>query len=184
MAISTAEVHRLAYESKEKATEVVEVLSRLHRWKNERPLLCKFFERRARKRIFEAAIADLLRPSIKSPEEMVQLMTRNSFARLDMLLKIKGAGEITIPKRDTITKEDYIVRFRREAENTLVAEEVTQAGSVISQARISSTGKADLTLNFTGERYTQRDANPNISVDSHFPRATATVFNFLVGTAK
>ena len=107
-------------------------------------------------------------------------MVRKNWGKCDRLLN--GENQVEVKRRDNITKEPSIIRLRKEQGSTLVTEEVREDGSVISQARITPDFRTDLTLQFKGSRYEQRNADPSITVDSRFPKASATVFNLLVNS--
>lgn len=171
-----------------------DTIGRLRRWETERPVT-RVFERKARHQIVKAAIVDIKTRATVLPKDQILSMTSRARAKIDNLIP-RGedpnvSQEFSAQNIDSVTKEPYITRFRRETGGTLVAEEVRQQGNVfdvISQVRVFLDGRTELTLNFTGSRYEdekiENSKNPRIIIDSKFPRAAATTFNLLVGTVK
>jgi hypothetical protein len=84
---------------------------------------------------------------------------------------------------DSITEKPFKTTLRREP-TSWVAEETLPDRTVISQARISDNGSTELTLHFSDPRYVKQNANPNLTVDTRFPRATLKTFSLLVNTFK
>lgn len=162
----------------ERGTEIHDLRQRLNNWVNERKqnILPERFqpEANARRQIVTAMKKDLKVPI--SPEEVLVRMKKSILPLESRELPVE------VEKRDTITGEIFKTCFRREG-SAWVAEEVRN-GDIISQARISDSGRTELTLHFIGPRYRERNANPDITVDSRFPSATVKVFDLLVKTLK
>lgn len=171
--------------SQEDSNPKVETNIRLQAWVKERPFI-RYGGRHARQRIADSIKVDMETPSTlqdrSAIEKQILFETEASRARVDGM--IPQSGELSVESKD----KTYITRFRRES-GALVAEEVKPVSfDVISQARIFGDGRTELTLNYTGPKYEDRengiDRNPRIIVSKDFPKATATVFNLLVGTLK
>ncbi len=169
-----------------------ELTDRLKNWVSERPLLTRFFEYKARDMIARAAIQDLQTPNSYSAQQILEA-TQMARTKIAEIVNTRGGADhvLSFERRDSVTKEPFQTRFRREVSGALVAEEVRVGENgtqdVISQARITADGRTDLTLNFKGPRFEgdpKRSRNPQIIVDKRFPRATVATFNLLAGTIK
>jgi hypothetical protein len=154
-------------------------------WAKERSFL-KYFERKARYKIVEAARKDLETPILqKEAEELVVSLTEKARNRIRGKIDEKGNDSISIKSKDNT----FITRFRREPGDILVAEEVLpESLDVISQARVYPDGRTELTLNFKGKKFEDPgkgvDRNPRIFLAKNLPRAASKVFNLLVGAVK
>lgn len=147
---------------------------RLINWKNERPIT-RFKERNARGSIIATMMKDLQRERAGNPWKSEAVLS--SIAK--SAKKLETEGNKSLPnQKDSITGESYTVNVSK-TDGGWLAEEVRPDGSIISQARISQGGQTELTLHFTGARYEDKDANPNITSDRRFPEATTKVFNLL-----
>ncbi len=154
----------------------IKLLGRVDRWVNERPRLM-WGERNARRQIAREIQKDIR--GLQNP------LTPESVAQ-----RAKKFGEkpIMVQLKDSQTKEDFYQVLRMESGDLIAEERRTEDWSsdtnLISQARLGPQGQTELTLSFTGERFQERDANPNILHSNRFPNATVKVFDTLVGSVE
>lgn len=170
----------------------VDVINRLRAWASERPFT-RILELKARWDIVNAAITDIRTPLTTTrfgilSQDQVLSMTKKARESIEKLFSQKEQQntlqEYSINNQDSVTGELFITKFRKETDGTLVAEEVRpETFNIISQAKINPNGNTKLTLNFIGKRFNNNN-NPMIIAESKYLRATATLFNLLVGTIK
>ncbi len=165
----------------------------LERWAGERLALRRTmaklpFEFNARWQIKNAIKRDLRRASPYGvlPTDIVGPMIEERLQRLEEKTK---SGEpittISVQGKDTLTGDDFttelIVERDAETKNIIkvTAQEIGNNDHVISRSSIDLASKTtSLTLDFPGNRYASRDANPRIH-NASLPEASATTFNLL-----
>lgn len=158
------------------AFKETEFLSRLNRWRDERPFLRTFWEWNARRRIVNAMKNDLKNPDFRKSVQQTKSITQILENRL------QGKNLLSKDRVDSVTKEPFVVEVIKDTTGWVAQERKNDTNSIISQARIEANGNTFLTLNFQGPRYERSNANPGIFVDPRFPQATTKVFNFLAAS--
>lgn len=159
-----------------------EIASRFARWSFERfnNIPPKIMEAKARMQIALSAKKDLDTGG-KIEEKLYNKRFETIKKELDRL-QIDEKIELRSSTRiDSITKQDYFVRIRKEGD-FYVSEEIAINGRIISQSKLSSDGKTQLTLHFRDNRYLVAHADPGLSRSDNFPRAALSTFELLVKT--
>lgn len=148
-----------------------------------------FYERSARRQIVESLKKDVLRlenGNHLSPEERMSLIyqdIRINMKKINNNEVIKQGKTLKIPRRDTVTGEEYQVVIDRgldDGRRFYRAREIRADGGLMLGAVLYEDGTTKLTFDFKGERF--KKANPHILNDDRFLNATITTFNLLVGS--
>lgn len=150
-----------------------DVLKMARQWKNERPWW-HFGERHARNQIVKALRKDVYQSPLTAQE--IKQNTHVAYQTLEH--QLGNQNSIQIPQKDSVTGESYVLSFKKEL-GALVAQE-ERDGQIISLARITQGGKADVAFDFHGTRYQQKGATFQLPLNSGYPRAATLVFNTLV----
>lgn len=156
---------------------------RLDNWVNERPKYL-LLERRVRQNIVNAIGTDVLEKErtpnltrhVESYRAHVGHGLETAIEKLQKLpMKEGGVVKTSELGPDKVTGALFLTRIRREG-NAWVSEEVGDDGAVISRAKISDAGEVALTLNYTGRRYEEKNANPKLENESGFPTGVKVLF--------
>ena len=134
-------------------------------------------------------IADDLKQGVFYLERNQKLSSRAILESVNPSFDLIGAREASggvidfkYINHDSITNEEVNIELNKQSDNTgkqyYAARERRADGSLISEAKIYQDGSTELTLQFLGARY--KDANPNLTDDPRFPKATTRTFNLLV----
>lgn len=163
------------------------LLERTKRWVDERSLSLAdklkhpklaaklHWERNARKIISEKIGQDIKTDGMQNPLNP-ELVAQRALGVQD--------NPRAISLKDTLTGEVFYQILRKEGEYIVAEERKTSSDfssdtNLISQAKIGPQGQTELTLQFTGERFKERDANPNVLHSNRFPNTTVEIFDIL-----
>lgn len=157
------------------------LIGQLNAWSRERMenIPPRFFEAKARREIVNEAQKD-----IKLGFKLSKQETRRLLGQIQKQVGILGLSpsqSVSEDRVDSISREPFKATVICNNDGW-VAEEIKSDGSVISRAKILTDGSTELTLNFSGQRYSKRNANPNLNADTRFSRATFKTFSLLAST--
>ena len=175
-------------ESNRESESDQKLLERTKRWVDERSLSLAdklkhpklaaklHWEKNARKIIYEKMGKDIKTNGMQNP--------LNSESVAQRALNIHEDPKV-VSLKDTLTEGVFYQILRKEGVDIIAEErrtpEYSSDDNLISQAKIGPQGQTELTLQFTGKRFAERDANPNILHSNRFPHATIEIFDRLSG---
>jgi hypothetical protein len=156
----------------------------LDAWVDERPRTL-YKQRGVRQDIANSIFTDILDPvgGDDIPQKVQDYRKNVDSAIISTIenLNNQPTGENGIIKKsqtikDSVTGIKFFTQLRRN-DTSWISEEINEDGNeVISRAEIGDRGELKLTLNFSGQRYEERGANPKLENSSEYPTGTKTLF--------
>lgn len=155
---------------------------RLNNWINERPLWL-FGQRVVRKTVANAIITDTLYPisASENPARLIKYRRWVNDALVYSIEKLQGLpsgnnGFVrqSSEQKDSVSKEPFHTEIIRESDSWVSREKDDRR--VISEARLFDDGRTAITLNYQGERFDSRNANPCLVSSADHPTGAKVLF--------